>query len=89
MAKPIVAIVGKPNVGKMLIDSLVDGTYVLNVVNIQTSLSKKGTYTVSFAVGTRYGAVKGSIFIEEINSKIMLWTDNDNSDDFNYFIEKY
>lgn len=80
---------GDSIIEQMLIDSLIDGTYVLNIVNIQTSLSNKGVYTVSFAVGTRYGAVKGSIFVEETNAKIMLWTDNDNADDFNYFVEKY
>lgn len=74
---------------QMLRDALIDGTYILSVINVQTTLSKKGTYTVSFSVRTIYGAIQGSVFVEDTNEKIMLWTDNDTAEDFNYAMERY
>ena len=72
----------------MLWDCLVDGTYITGVFNVETELKNNGNYEISFSISTIYGSIIGSIFIEEDNSKILLWTDYDKNK-LNNIIEKH
>ena len=79
---------GDARIDTMLIDCLVDGTYITNVLNIQTTLTKKGNYIVNFTIATRYGAITGSVFIEDVNMKIMLYADS-NEKEIRYLLDKH
>ena len=79
---------GDARINTMLIDCLVDGTYITNVLNIQTSLTRTGNYSINFTLATRYGSIVSSIFIEDMNVKVVLYADNDDKE-FKYLLDEH